>query len=114
MGSVTMIRHKKTTIAKVSWVDDVQAVLAGPGGVCVVSAALDYQHADARIVLRHGPNEVILAAGLGDKWSYVGRHTLAEGDKVVLQWRALDHTIEAISEVAELAIDAVADQFAAD
>lgn len=109
-----MIRHEKIVLTAVTWTDDVQVEWAGPEGVCEVSASLDYYHADARIILRRGPNEQVLASGLGEKWSYKGRYALADGDAVVLQWRALTPAVGAVSEVAELSIEEIADQFVQD
>ena len=57
---------------------------------------------------------MILASGLGRKMSYVGRHMLADRDEVVLQWRALTPSEQAESEVAELTIEEIGDQFSED
>jgi hypothetical protein len=114
MGSLTMIRNEKSVLLAVTWMDDIQVECAGPEGVYAVKAALDYQHADARIILRRGPNEMILASGLGEKWSYSGRHALKDGDDVVLQWRAKTPATAAESEVAELTIEEVKEPFEAD
>ena len=109
-----MIRSERVVLLAVTWVDDIQVECAGPDGVYAVKAALDYQHADARIVLRRGPAEMILASGLGEKWSYSDRHALADGDEVVLQWRAKTPTKAAESEVAELTIEEVKEPFESD
>lgn len=106
-----MTRNERVVLLAVTWVDDIQVEWAGPDGVCAVTAALDFQHADARIILRRGPNEMVLASGLGDHMSYAGRFVLADGDEVVLQWRALTPTRAAESEVSELTIEEVKDQF---
>jgi len=106
-----MIRNERGLLHEVTWTDDIQVEWASPEGIGMVQAALDYKNADARIILRRGPNESILASGLGTKMSYAGRHTFEEGDVVVLQWRALTPSETAISEVAELTIEEVEDQF---
>ena len=106
-----MIRNERIYVAEVTWVDDVVVEWEGDDEVCVVQAALDYAEADARIILRRGPSEMILASGLGQKMSYSGMHAIARGDEVVLQWRALTPSETAISEVAELTVEEVADQF---
>jgi hypothetical protein len=111
MGSLSMIRSERAVCLAVTWVDDIQVEWGGPGGVCAVTAALDFQHADARIILRRGPNETVLASGLGNRMSYAGRYVLAEGDEIVLQWRALAPATAAESEVAELTVEEVKDQF---
>jgi len=105
MGSITVIRYEKLIMADVRWADDVAVEWAGNDGVYIVRAALDYTGADARIILRHGPNETILASGLGREMSYFGKHAVAEGDEVVLQWRALVPSRPAVSEVAELLLE---------
>ena len=111
MGSLTVMRNERVVLFAVTWVDDVQVECAGPNGVYSVRVTHDYQHAHARLVLRRGPNEMILAPDLGGRWSYTGRHALVDGDEVVLQYRAQTSRRGAESEIAELTIEEVADQF---
>jgi hypothetical protein len=109
-----MLRTKKVVVSEVTWTDDIAVRWAGPTGPCLVKAALDYTNADARLVLRRGPNEMILASGLGQKMSHIEKYVLEDGDEVVLQWRALTPSEAAESEVAELTIEGVQDQFSSD
>lgn len=109
-----MIRDSKAALASVRWEDDVVVECEDEDGVFIVRAALDYAGADARIILRRGPDEMVLASGLGREMSYSGKHAVARGDEVVLQWRALVPSEEAVSEVAELTLEVVQDQFEAD
>lgn len=102
-----MIRDSKATVASVMWEDDVVVECESDEGVFIVRAALDYADADARIILRRGPDEMVLASGLGREMSYVGKHGVAQGDEVALQWRALVPSEAAVSEVAELTLEAV-------
>ena len=111
MGSITVIRDDKIVTTSVTWTDDIWVEWDEPEGICVVQAMLDYAEADARIILRRGPNETTLASGLGREMSYSGKHAIAEGDVVVLQWRALVPSEAAVSEVAELVLEAMEDQF---
>ena len=106
-----MIRDEKRIVTEVTWVDDVVVEWEEPDGVCIVRAALDYSGADVRIILRRGPNETVLASGLGREMSYSGKHAVAKGDEVALQWRALVPSEDAVSEVAELLLEAMPDQF---
>lgn len=109
-----MIRDSKCIMASVMWEDDVVVECEDEDGVFLVRAALDYAGADVRIILRRGPNEMVLASGLGREMSYSGKHAVARGDEVVLQWRALVPSEEAVSEVAELTLEAMRDQFDAE
>lgn len=109
-----MLRTEKAVLHGVTWTDDIAVEWSGPTGPCLVKAVLDYTRADARLVLRRGPNEMILASGLGQKMSHVEKYALEDGDEVVLQWRALTPSEMAESEVAELTIEEVADQFSSD
>jgi len=114
MGCITVIRDEKIVTLDVTWTDDVVVEWAEDDGVCIVRAALDYAEADARIILRRGPSEMVLASGLGREMSYSGKHAVAKGDEVVLQWRALVPSEPGVSEVAEVTLEAMQDQFEAE
>jgi len=104
-------RNEQAHVAEVTWTDDVMVEWAGPDALCRVQAVLDYQDADVRLVLRRGPNEQVLASGLDKEFTYTGKHALAEGDEVVLQWRAWVPSDAGVSEVVELVIEEIEDQF---
>jgi len=107
MSSLSVERSHRFVTSTVTWVDDLTLEWGDPAGVARVSAVLDFAAADVRIILRRGANERTLAPKLGERMSYSGEHMLATGDEVVLQVRALVPSRQAISEVAELAIEAV-------
>ena len=111
MGSISVTRNRREVLFALTWVDDVQVEWVGSDGACVISAALDFQHADARIIIRRGLEDRVVISALGDRMSYTGKHTRANGDVVVLQWRALTTVYHAKSEVAELTITEIRDQF---
>lgn len=102
-------RNEQVHVTQVTWTDDVVVEWPGPGATCSVQAVLDYQDADVRLLLRRGPNEQVLASGLGREFTYNGKHTLAEGDEVVIQWRALVPSVDGRSDVVELTVEEIED-----
>jgi hypothetical protein len=102
-------RNETAKVTQVTWTDDAVVEWPGPEATCFVQAVLDYQDADVRLLLRRGPSEQVLASGLGREFTYNGKHALAEGDEVVIQWRALVPSVDGLSNVVELTVEEIED-----
>lgn len=111
-SNLSVTRVARATLNKVEWTDDLFLEWPGPRGPCAIRLVLDYQFADARLIVKHGTYEEIVAGGLGALTAHHVRVHLDEGDEIALQWRAWSPSEEAISEVADLAVEALDDQFA--
>lgn len=105
MGSIIVNRTQPAELRDTNWQDDVLIEWVGSECECYVCAMAAYQDADARLILRRGPHERTIGSQLGCSMMYNLKCSLADGDQVVLQWRALDASRPATSKLSELTIE---------
>jgi len=105
MKRYTVVRSERQVRPIVTWADDIVIEWAGSEAVCKVRAVFDYADGEARLIVRRGPDEIVLADGLRDVFTCTREALLTDGDEVVLQWRARVPTAPVISDVAELTVE---------